>query len=285
MQHEYDSLLSNGTWELVDLPAGRAVVNIMWIYKIKSDLDGDVSRYKARFVVKGCSKRAGLDYTKKFSHVIRMASLRLFLTISAAMDLELYLLDIDTAFLYAPIKEDVYIRQPLGFTDGSTRVRHLKRCLYGLKQSPREFNTLLRDLLVEQGWKQCMSDPCISIFRTSDILAMIALYVDDIPVACNDTTWMHAFKATLGSRFKIKDMGDLSQLLGMHISRDMFACTISMDQFKYVKDIMVKHNMYDSKPSSLPMGPCFLSVLAHTDSPLLTGGPKDVYPSVPGSLQ
>jgi hypothetical protein len=59
MQHEYDSLLSSGTWELVDLPAGRAVVNNMWIYKIKSDLDGDVSRYKlSRFVAKGCSKRA-----------------------------------------------------------------------------------------------------------------------------------------------------------------------------------------------------------------------------------
>jgi hypothetical protein len=44
MQHEYDSLLSNGMWDLVDLPEGRAVVNNMWMYKIKSDLDGDVSR-------------------------------------------------------------------------------------------------------------------------------------------------------------------------------------------------------------------------------------------------
>jgi hypothetical protein len=55
MQQEYYSLLSNGTWELVDLPEGRAVVNNMWICKIKSDLDGDVSRYKARFVAKGCN--------------------------------------------------------------------------------------------------------------------------------------------------------------------------------------------------------------------------------------
>jgi hypothetical protein len=53
MQHEYDSLMSIGTWELVDLPEGRAMVNNMWIYKTKSDLDGDVSRYNARFVAKG----------------------------------------------------------------------------------------------------------------------------------------------------------------------------------------------------------------------------------------
>jgi hypothetical protein len=47
MQRECDSLVSYGTWELVDLPEGRAFVNNMWIYKIKSDIDGGVSRYKA----------------------------------------------------------------------------------------------------------------------------------------------------------------------------------------------------------------------------------------------
>jgi hypothetical protein len=60
----------------------------------------------------------------------------------------------------------------LGFTDGSPKICHLKRCLYGLKQSPREFKTFLRDMLVEQGWKQCMPDPCIYTIRTGDIFAI-----------------------------------------------------------------------------------------------------------------
>ena len=77
-------------------------------------------RFKARFVAKGCSQRAGLDYTGTFSPVIRMASLRLFLAIVAAMDLELCKLDIDTAFLYAPISEDDYVRQSPRFTDGTS---------------------------------------------------------------------------------------------------------------------------------------------------------------------
>jgi hypothetical protein len=63
MQHEYSSLIDNGTWELVDLPTDRVVVNNMWIYKVKSDTVGDDSRFKARFVAKGCSQRAGLSYT------------------------------------------------------------------------------------------------------------------------------------------------------------------------------------------------------------------------------
>jgi hypothetical protein len=79
---------------------------------------------------------------------------------------------------------------------------------------------LLRAWLVDHGWQQCLSDPCIYIFRTGHVFAMIALYVDDIPAACNDTAWLASFKAQFGARFKIKDLGDLSQLLGMHITRD-----------------------------------------------------------------
>jgi hypothetical protein len=253
MHQEYSSLIDNGTWEFVDLPSDRVVVNNIWFYKVKSDTVGDVSRFKARFVAKGCSQCAGLDYTETFSPIIRMASLRLFLAIAAARDLELCQLDIDTAFLYAPIKEDVYIRQPLGFADGTSKVCHLKRCHYGLKQSPREFKMLLRAWLVDHGWQQCVSDPCIYIFHAGHVFAMIALYVDDIPVACNDGTWLTSFKAQLGARFKIKDLGDLSQFLGMHITRDRSARTISLDQSKYMRDILAKYGMTESKPLSLPM--------------------------------
>jgi hypothetical protein len=99
---------------------------------------------------------------------------------------------------------------------------------------------LLRAWLVDHGWQQCVSDPCIYIFSTGHVFAMIALYVDDIPAACNDATWLASFKAHLGARFKIKDMGDLSHLLGMHITRDRSARTISLDQLKYLRDILAK---------------------------------------------
>jgi hypothetical protein len=267
MQKDYSSLMDNGTWKLVDLPPDRVVVNNMCICKVKCDKMGDVSRFKARVVAKGCSQRAGLDYTEILSPIIRMVSPRLFLAIAAARDLELCQLDIDTAFLYAIIKGDVYIRQPLGFSDGTSKVCHLKRCLYGLKHSPREYNMLHRAWLVEHGWQQCILDPCIYIFRAGHIFAMIALCVDDIPAACNDTTWLTSFEARLGARFKIKDLGDLSQLLSMHITRDRSARTISVDESKYLRDILAKYGMADCKPSSLHMDTCFLFGVAHMDPP------------------
>jgi hypothetical protein len=115
--------------------------------------------------------------------------------------------------------------------------------------------------------------------------AMIALYVGDIHAACNDATWLSSFKARLGAGFKIKDLGDLSQLLGMHITRDMCARTISMDQSKYMRDIVAKHGMTDCKPWSLPIDPGFMSDLAHMSSLLLTRVSKDVYPNLLDSLQ
>jgi hypothetical protein len=144
---------------------------------------------------------------------------------------------------------------------------------------------LLRAWLVDNGWQQYISDPCMYIFRTCHVFAMIALYVDDIPAACNDATWLASFKAQLGARFKTKDMGDLSQLLGMHLTRNRSARTISLDQSKFMRDVLAKYGMTDAKPSSLPMDPGFLAGIAHMTSPPLTGVAKDVYPSLLASLQ
>jgi hypothetical protein len=94
-----------------------------------------------------------------------------------------------------------------------------------------------------------------------------------------------SFKAQLGARFKIKDMGDHSQLLGMHITRNRSACTISLNQSKCLRDILAKYGMTDFKPSSLPMDPGFLSGLANMASLHLAGLEKGVYPSFLGNLQ
>jgi hypothetical protein len=75
----------------------------MWVYKAKTNAYGAVSLYKAWFAAKGSSQREGFDYTETSSHVIHLASLRIFSRIAAAHDFELGGLDIDTSFLYAPI--------------------------------------------------------------------------------------------------------------------------------------------------------------------------------------
>jgi hypothetical protein len=94
------------------------------------------------------------------------------------------------------------------------------------------------------------------------VFAMIALYVDVIPVACNNTAWRVAVTALVRSRFDIKDQGDLSNIIGMHIPRDRAARTISMDHGKYVRELLDKHDMVDYKPSCLPMDPGFVAAVS-----------------------
>jgi hypothetical protein len=105
----------------------------------------------------------------------------------------------------------------------------MKRCLSAVKQSPMEFNELLREWLISNGWTPTQSEPCIYIYRQDVILAMIGMYVDDLPRACSNTQCMVEFNHTMGQRFKIKDLGELTKLFGMHIKRDCAAMIVSID--------------------------------------------------------
>jgi hypothetical protein len=133
-----------------------------------------------------------------------------------------------------------------------------------LKESPREFKELLRDWWVTNGWTQLMSEPCIYIYRHNGIFVMIGIYVDNLPLACNNFPWAVGFKRLMGKRFKIKDLDDLSKFLGMHITRDRAAKTISIDSSQYTTAMLDKRGTVDCSPSTLPMEHGFLSGIAST---------------------
>jgi hypothetical protein len=114
---------------------------------------------------------------------------------------------------------------------------------------------------------------------------MIGMYVDDFPLACKNIHWVVEFKRTLCHRFKIKYLGDLKKLLGMHITRDRFARKMSIDLSKYINDMLDKHGMTDYSPHTRPKNPGLLPGIAITPVTPLTGYARDIYPSLLGSLQ
>nr|GEX26429.1 hypothetical protein [Tanacetum cinerariifolium] len=140
--HQFDRL---DVWELVDRPLCTNVINLKWLWKNKRDKENTVIRNKSRLVVKGYAQKEGVDFEESFAPVARLEAVRLFIAYATHKCFTVYQMDIKIAFLYGPLKEEVYVNQLGGFVDPyhSDKVYRLKKALYGLKQAPRAWGDIL----------------------------------------------------------------------------------------------------------------------------------------------
>ncbi|CAI7927494.1 unnamed protein product [Closterium sp. NIES-54] len=142
---EYQSLLENGTWDLVVLPEGKKAVQCKWVLRIKTDDKGQVTIYKSRLVAKGFMQKEKQDFTEIFVPTAKPPTLRVLLADAAVSGKFIIQMDISTAFLNGILEEDVYMPQPPVYEDGTGRVCKLKKSIYGLKQK-------VAAVLEEMGW-------------------------------------------------------------------------------------------------------------------------------------
>ena len=118
MKSEMGSMYENKVWTLVDLPNDQQAIENKWIFKNKTNADGNVTVYKARVVAKCFRQVQGVDYDETFSHVAMLKSVRIMLAIAAFYDYEIWQMDVKTAFLkWIFLKEVLYMMQPEGFVD------------------------------------------------------------------------------------------------------------------------------------------------------------------------
>jgi hypothetical protein len=115
MQDEYDALLRNGTWTLVPLSKEKNLIDCKWMFKTKRKADGEVARYKACLVAKGFKQRYGIDYEDTFSPMVKIATMRLVLSLVVTRGWFLWHQDVQNTFLHGVLEEEVYMKQPLGF--------------------------------------------------------------------------------------------------------------------------------------------------------------------------
>ena len=139
MVEEMAALHSTSTWDLVPLPTGKSSIGCRWVYTVKIGLDDRVDRLKARLVAKGYTQVYDSDYYDTFSHVAKMTSVRLLLSITIMSSWPIYQLDIKNAFLHDDLAEEVYMKQSLGFVaqGESGLVCRLRHSLYGLRKPPQ----------------------------------------------------------------------------------------------------------------------------------------------------
>eukprot|EP00873_Tetraselmis_striata_P002038 jgi/Tetstr1/422302/TSEL_013146.t1 len=159
--------------------------------------------------------------------------------------------DVDTAFLYAPVEEEIYMRPPPGYEQydarGRPMVLRLLKSLYGLKQSPRNWHNTLHKFLVCYGFQQLKSDPGAYVYwQGGQLICILVVYVDDMIFAFKDAVWAADFKTALGARFDIKDLGVCAWALGMAVERDWDNATLKVHQAKYIDDMVHKFNLADA---------------------------------------
>ncbi|GKE74965.1 copia protein, partial [Tanacetum coccineum] len=129
--------------------------------KNKCDAENIVVRNKTRLVAKGYRQEEGIDFEESYAPVARLEAVRIFIAYVAHKNITIFQMDVKTAFLNGPLKEEVYVSQPEGFIDPKFQdhVYRLKKALYGLKQAPRAWYDKLSSFLIQHGFTKGILDP------------------------------------------------------------------------------------------------------------------------------
>jgi hypothetical protein len=220
MQRKYDQLIQMDTWELVELPKERSLVGCKWVYRLKRDSEGNIVKYKARLVAQGFSQKPSIDYTETYAPVMRTDLLRMLTAITTELDLEMHAMDVVGAYLNGKLKVDVYMRQPIGFDDGSDRVCKLILVLYGLKQAGREWNLVIDGYMRECGFSALKSNPCVYCRINDGFPTYVGLHVDNFLILAKGNALVMRIKEELATQFKMTDLGPVKQIVGFEVIRN-----------------------------------------------------------------
>ena len=249
MDDEIQSLSDNDTFELTELPVNEQLIGGRWVYATKQTPDGKC-KYKARYVAKGYSQIEGVNYDQVFSPTPKLVSLRILIQLSVEYDMTIHQMDVKSAYLHAPIDCDIYVKQPEGYQQGDNLVWKLKKSLYGLKQSGRNWNATIHNHFMSHDFEQSPVDPCIYTRHSEKGVIIVLIWVDDIIIAASSLHELESVKKQLKNSFKMKDLGELSHFLGMQFSFNKDS--ITMNQSQYISKILSRFDMQDCKPRSTP---------------------------------
>ncbi|GJT42184.1 retrovirus-related pol polyprotein from transposon TNT 1-94 [Tanacetum coccineum] len=253
MQEELNQFIANDVWELVPQPRNMKIIGTKWVFRNKLDENGIVSRNKARLVAQGYNQQEGINYDETYAPVARLESIRILLAYACALDFKLFQMDVKSAFLNGFINEEVYVAQPPGFIDFEKpdHVYKLKKALYGLKQAPKAWYDRLKAFLIKHEYKMGMVDNTLFTKKKSSNLIIVQIYVDDIIFGSTCQDMCDEFAKIMHDEFEMSMMGELNFFLGLQIKQ--MEDGIFFNQSKYIKEMLKKFGLEESKPMKTPM--------------------------------
>jgi hypothetical protein len=268
-------------WVLVEKPREcHNVIGTKWIFENKQDEHGIVVRNKAILVAQGFYQVEGIDFGETYAPVARVESIRILLAYATHHNFKLQQMDVKSAFLNGPLKEEVYVKQPPGFEDLNfpNHVYKLHKALYGLKQAPCAWYEHLRELLLDRGFEVGQIDPTLFTKWVNGELFVCQLYVDDIIFGSTNKAFNDEFSKLMTDRFEMSMMGEMKFFLGFEIKQLKEGTFIN--QSKYVQDMLKRFKMKELNGAATPMpNKCHLEL-----DPNGKDVDQNVYCSMIGSL-
>jgi hypothetical protein len=234
-------------------PPGARIINGKWILRNKLNPDGTLERRKACWVVRGDTQLPGVNFDQTFSPIVKPATIRIVLTLSASHGWPVHQLDVKNAFLHGELRETVYCRQPTGFVDPEhpDYVCLLSKSLYGLRQAPRAWYSSFAAHLRSLGFTPTGSDTSLFILRRGSEIAWLLLYVDDIVLTASSSALSQQIVGDLSAAFAMKDLGPLHYFLGVQVSRTKDG--FFLHQQHYAEDVLERAGMLSCKPAATPV--------------------------------
>ena len=220
--------------------------------RTKTDVAGNFIEAEARWVARGFQQVRGIDYDETYAATVRPDTTRTLLAIAAVKGWKVHQADIFVAYLHAHQKDyQIYLRQPKGFEHGNGDLYcRMDKDLYGLKQSGNLwFDEAAGTLIDGLGLTQSKYD--LALFFDKKNQLFITLYVDDFKAISPGEKVIKWFMKEFGSIYKIKDLGLVSNYLGMEITQANG--TIKVTQQRYLQRVLERFQMKDCKPAKTPM--------------------------------
>ena len=224
-------------------------------FNFKFGPSGEITRNKARFVAKGFSQVPGRDYNDKYSPTTGFSTIRVLISYALHKNTELKQMDIKTAYLNANIEEKIVMQQPEGSEkfdkQGNLLTSKLRKSLYGLKQSGRNWYSTIKNFLSQLDFTASIQDECLFTKKSENAIeVLVYLWVDGMVILGLQKDYCENFKIKVTERFQFSGYGDSSWFLNIKIERTENEKKLSQEA--YVEKLLEKFNMSESKTLETP---------------------------------
>jgi hypothetical protein len=253
MDEKMVALDTNVTWELVALPKDKKAIGCKWVYKVKHNANGSVSKYNVRLVAKCYAQTYGIDYEETYSPITKMTIIRAIITMATAKGWSLHQMDVKNVFLHGDLQEEVYMEQPPSYVDQtcSNFVCRLKKALYGLKQAPRTSSDKIGQYLVTNGFQTSNANFSLYVKKTNHGIVVIVIYVDNLIIMGDSNANIFDLKKLLKQKFEMKDLGELHYFLSIEVIQS--PKRIWLLQRQHALNKLFEYGMTGCKPISIPL--------------------------------